>query len=373
MKKIKALVHSRIKQSIPLVAKLLGVNLLDKQATFKKLKDSQVYAQDGGEIEIPAAGITGSGMPESFENSLLVHTSFTGVYHIKKQGQKVQVYPHGGIKIGNDVPDMDFGSALFIKSILKKDKRPVVKTETCIVLWSHYWGNGYFDYMVFIYAKLLRIKSVMNAAEFKQAKIAYPAFGTAFESELLAYAGVNPEQLINTRDYAVEASNYYLGNNENWYYPNQHDLLLIRNIMLANIGPADRNAEHIYISRKGRRILSNEAEMINLLKRLNFTIIDDIPRTVAEQIRIYKDAKVIIGPHGASFTNIICCDPGTILIELFPGSYYPAYFRFLATALQLEYFAIFENNIQDTHYRNLDVDIHIDPLKVKNLLEHLLL
>src|SRR6202012_3871778 len=104
---------------------------------------------------------------------------------------KVKVYPHGGVKLGNDVLDMDFGSALFIKSILKKDKRPVIKTGTCIVLWSHYWGNGYFDYMVFIYAKLLRIKNIMDAAEFKQAKIAYPVFGTAFEGELLKYAEVS--------------------------------------------------------------------------------------------------------------------------------------------------------------------------------------
>jgi hypothetical protein len=373
MKKIKAFLHSQIKQSIPMIAKLSGVNLLDKQATFKKLKDFRVYAQDGEEIEISPAGITGSEIPESFKNSLFVHTSFTGVYHIKKGSQKIKVYPHGGIKIGTDVPDMDFGSALFIKSILKKDTRPVIKTATCIVLWSHYWGNGYFDYMVFIYAKLLRIKSVMSMEEFEQAKIAYPVFGTAFESELLKYAGVTTDQLINVRNYNVDAGNYYLGNNENWYYPNQHDLLLIRNVLLANMAFGDQGNERIYISRKGRRVLSNEEEMIDLLKDFNFTIIDDTPRSVAEQIRIYKDARVIIGPHGASFTTMICCDPGTTLIELFPGNYYPAYFRFLATALHLKYFAIFEDNIQDTHYRNLDADMYIDTLKVKNLLERILI
>src|ERR1700744_3779834 len=100
MKKIKALLHSQIKQSIPLVAKLFGVNLLNKQATFKKLKDFEVYARDGEAVEIEPAGITGSEMPEDFKQSLLVNTSFTGVYHIKKQAQKVKVYPHGGVKLG---------------------------------------------------------------------------------------------------------------------------------------------------------------------------------------------------------------------------------------------------------------------------------
>jgi capsular polysaccharide biosynthesis protein len=109
-----------------------------------------------------------------------------------------------------------------------------------------------------------------------------------------------------------------------------------------------------------------------VLKEFNFDIIEDVPKTVAEQIALYKNAKVIIGPHGASYTNIINCDPGTILIELFPGGYYPDYFRSLSTSLGLKYYAIFEDNISETHYRNLIDDLTIDPAKIRTALQNIL-
>ncbi len=371
MKKIKAFLYSTAKQGIPLLAKLFGANLLGKQATLEKLKPYRIFSEKGEEVKIPPARIADGNQPEHFINSQTETTSFINVYQITGNKHRVKIYPYGGVKLNADVLDMDFGSSLFIKTLLKKDERPVIKCGDCIVLWSHYWGNGYYDYMYFIYAKLLRIKSVMNDDDFKQAKLAYPLVGTPFEKELMKYAGVNDEQLIDTRQHQIQADNYYLATNDNWYYHNKYDLQLLKNTLSAVIA-ADTGNERIYISRKGRRKLINEEEVIKLLKEFDFTIIDDVPRTVAEQIAIYRSAKVIIGPHGASYTNIINCEPGTVLIELFPNNYYPDYFRYLSTVFKLRYFALFADDIQESHYRNLDEDLYIDPERIKNTLDKIL-
>lgn len=370
MKKIKALVYSQAKQAIPILAKLFGANLLDKQATLAKLKSYQIFIKNGEEIIIPPAGVTSNEAPENFNNNEPVITSTVAVYNIHGTN-KVTIFPYGGVKLNRDVLDMDFGSALFIKTLLKVDKRLPLKCDVCIVLWSHEWGNGYYDYTYFIFAKLLRIKAVMGEADFKQARIVYPLVNTAFEKELMAYTGVNAEQLVDSRKYNLTADSYYLANNDSWYFHNKHDLLVLKDT-LASIETSAVTGERIYIQRKGRRKLTNEIDVINLLKKYDFTIIEDTARTVAEQIAIYHTAKVIIGPHGASYTNIINCKPGTILIELFPNNYYPDYFRYLASIDELKYFAIFQQNIQESRYSNLDEDMTIDPAKIKNLLDQIL-
>ena len=41
----------------------------------------------------------------------------------------------------------------------------------------------------------------------------------------------------------------------------------------------------------------------------------------SEQIHLFKNAKIIIGPHGAAFTNIIFSNPGLKIIELIPRTH----------------------------------------------------
>jgi capsular polysaccharide biosynthesis protein len=267
---------------------------------------------------------------------------------------------------------MDFGSAIFINTLFKSDDREIIKTDSCIVLWSHYWGDGFYDYLLFVYAKLLRIKSAIGEAEFKKCKIIYPLIGTGFEIELIKYAGIDEYQLIDSRAYTIEANNYYLANNDNWYYHNRHDLQLICETLekVKNTGPT--NNERIYISRKGRRRVLNEPEVVAVLKEFDFTILYDEPRLVAEQVTLYRNAKVIIGPHGASFANILNCKPGTILIELFPDDYHPDYFRFMSHIFGLNYFAIFENGVVPTEYWQVNENMTIDTEKVRSTLQKIL-
>lgn len=368
MKKIKAFLRDTAKQSIPLLTRLFGAKILSKQATLKKLAAYQIFSDPGEKIILPPSGNTGLPVADNYAKNQVVATSTVGVFRVS---DKIKIYPYGGVQLGRDILDLDFGSALFIKTLLKSDKRPVVKCDNCIVLWSHEWGDSYFDYTCFIYAKLLRIKNAMPEAEFKKAKIIYPLVHTAFERELLTYAGVAANQVLDSKTHNIRAAHYYLGNNDSWYYPNISDLNLLRQTLLPQ-ALAGKSAERIYISRKARRKLTNENDVIKVLKEFDFDIVEDTSKTVAEQIMLYKNAKVIIGPHGASFTNIINCAPGTILIELFPGGYYPDYFRSLSSALGLKYYAVFEDNIGETHYRNLADDLTIDPEKIRTALRNIL-
>lgn len=370
MNKLKNFLYQNAKKLVLFIVQLFGPNLLDKEATLKKLKPYQIFSIDGETVIMPIAGVTYSEIPETYKVERSATTSSIGVYKITN-ADDFTIYPYGGVKLGKDVLDMDFGSAIFINTLFKADDRETIKTDSCIVLWSHYWGEGFYDYILFVYAKLLRIKSAIGEEEFKKCKIIYPLVGTGFEIELLRYAEVDEYQIIDSRAYTIEANTYYLANNDNWYHHNRHDLNLIRETLskVKNSGPT---YERVYISRKGRRRVLNEPEVVKVLKEFNFTILYDEPRSVAEQVTIYRNAKVIIGPHGASFANILNCNPGTVLIELFPDDYHPDYFRFMAHIFNLNYFAIFEDGVVPTEYWQVNENMTIDAGRVRRTLKNIL-
>ena len=370
MKKILSIFKSKVKQAVPGFVRLFGANLLTKEATLAKLKQYEISANLGEELIISPAGDTGLQLPDVFYETQLIKTSSVFVYQIIGN-TKINIYPYGGFKLDGDVLNIDFGSALFIKTLFRPDTRVKLKCEICIVLWSHYWHYSYYDYVFFVLAKLLRIKAIINENEFKRAKIVYPLLNNTFEKELMAYAGVSIDQLIDSRSYNVIANHYYLGNSDTYYFHNRQDLQFLKET-LASVKTPVFTSDRIYIQRKGRRKIVNEDEIINVLSNFNFIVIEDKPRSIAEQIAIYRNAKIVIGSHGASFTNIMNCIPGTILIELFGNNYYPEFFRCLALVLQLKYFIICQEKIQESHYRNVDEDFTIEPANLKFALEQIL-
>jgi capsular polysaccharide biosynthesis protein len=52
--------------------------------------------------------------------------------------------------------------------------------------------------------------------------------------------------------------------------------------------------------------------------------------SLADQVELFSEAKVVIGPHGAGLTNIMFAPKGAIVIECFGDSYVNGCFWALA-------------------------------------------
>ncbi len=75
----------------------------------------------------------------------------------------------------------------------------------------------------------------------------------------------------------------------------------------------------IYLARNSnRRLLHNEAAMIDLLKQKGFEIVDTANMTLPEQIDLFGEAAVMVAPTGASLTNLLWCRPGASALILVP-------------------------------------------------------
>lgn len=110
--------------------------------------------------------------------------------------------------------------------------------------------------------------------------------------------------------------------------------------MRAAVPPAD-GAREIYIARTDatRRRMINEDALIAMLERRGVRIVVPGQHSVAQQIAMFRRARLVIGPHGAGLTNIAFCEAGSHVYELL-SSYYPNIaFNRIAQSVALKYWA----------------------------------
>lgn len=128
---------------------------------------------------------------------------------------------------------------------------------------------------------------------------------------------------------------------------------------LANgIRPGERR--RIYISRRDTSVrpINNEQALEDMIEReLNFTPVRMTNLTAIQQVELFKGCEAVIGLHGAGLSNIVFCQPGARIIELFPPSRIWPTFRALANRCELHYCAII-----------LDSETEIDVEKLRELL-----
>ena len=74
----------------------------------------------------------------------------------------------------------------------------------------------------------------------------------------------------------------------------------------------------IFLSRQdaARRRLLNEEKIINRLKPHGFEVIVPGSLSVADQIEVFSQAEIVVGPHGSGFANMVFASPQAKLVEI---------------------------------------------------------
>lgn len=83
-----------------------------------------------------------------------------------------------------------------------------------------------------------------------------------------------------------------------------------------------RSPERIYVSRRGirhSRVLLNEAELEAALEQRGFTPFRPQELPFADQVRLFRNARAVIGPGGAGMFNVVFCQPGVKVVTLESG------------------------------------------------------
>jgi hypothetical protein len=119
--------------------------------------------------------------------------------------------------------------------------------------------------------------------------------------------------------------------------------------MKAAAGKAD-SPGRIYITRRdtGHRRVINEGQVIAELEARGFTVIALTGRTLDEQINLFRNAEIVVSPHGAGLSNVVFCEPDTRVYELLPHDYVNGCFNLQARAAGAAYYADLCTSVGDT-------------------------
>jgi capsular polysaccharide biosynthesis protein len=93
----------------------------------------------------------------------------------------------------------------------------------------------------------------------------------------------------------------------------------LRDKFLPMVSPSNK-ARRLFISRKsdgpGKARLVNHNAVTDAAAKLGFEVVTLTGMTFLEQVRLFAEASIVTGPHGAGFANMVFAPPGATLIEL---------------------------------------------------------
>lgn len=166
---------------------------------------------------------------------------------------------------------------------------------------------------------------------------------TAFSRTALARWGWSGPVLYPERDSHVQCEQLVVPSLVGTVVqPTRRTLDLVREFTAGMSASLSHLGERIYISRSTsrRRRVTNEPELVAMLTEARFSVVHLEQLTWAEQISSFRQAKVIVSPHGAGLANLAFCAPGTRVIELFNRAYVHGCYGRVAALQALDYWPL---------------------------------
>jgi len=127
-------------------------------------------------------------------------------------------------------------------------------------------------------------------------------------------------------------------------------------------GPASAPLpRRFYIDHSGTGIrpLRTEPAVIAALAELGFAAVRPEKMSVADQVRLFRQAEAIVSPHGSALTNLGFCRPGCLVIELLMDAYVDWGYRNLAALADLRYDCVLGR--AQKPWGDLDMQFHRTP------------
>ena len=227
--------------------------------------------------------------------------------------------------------------------ILSSDQLPPLKKISGSVcsLVTPGAGGIYYHWMIDLLPRIELIYSSGMSLE-KIDKFFVNRYRYPFQIETLQKIGISASQVIESESLPhISAENLIVPSFKN-YALNVEEWAVnfLRRYFLSPTSNSLTKKRRIYISRNkgGKRKILNEEEVVNFLSKYQFETVILESMTVSEQASLMSETEAIVAPHGAGLTNIVFCNPGTKVVELFSSHVKPYYWS-LCNCCNLEYYS----------------------------------
>lgn len=350
----------------PLAFYASGGSLYDTERPVDGVESVQVAPEIIGECPAVKDAINGRTYRALRQNYPAIYT-----HRIDASQLELSVLASGGILLGSKQllhsgihPYAAMREAISSKATAQRE------ASLLVIPWAHPWYT-FGDFTMLILPVLARLLRGISPAEKAQAII--PLRGVSqnpWVSDYCAILGLNPEQLVDPAlvPLKMKAGGTVITSSGlplNGANAHPHDLTALRS-EVREIYPAPDKSTKLYLPRSGRRRYLEEAKLIPQLEAMGFTIYPE-GLTAREQIELFAAAKVICGPHGGAFGNIVFAEEGTQVFE-WPHPYWmSACFRQSAHLLGLDYHIAMNASLEPSYdcihgYAHADIDLPVEAI-----------
>jgi len=185
-----------------------------------------------------------------------------------------------------------------------------------------YWCRGYYHWICDV---LPRVQVAVPQLP-PETRFVVPDGLSEAESESLQAIGIKPESCFvfrGKRPWRVERLVHVppvamTGDHT------RESLLSLRESVFRHTRtePVSKTARRIYVARRqgSERSVVNEAELLPALQEHGFEVVRCESLSFADQVKLFRGAEIVVGPHGGGFANLVWCEPGTKVFEIFGTS-----------------------------------------------------
>jgi capsular polysaccharide biosynthesis protein len=192
----------------------------------------------------------------------------------------------------------------------------------------------------FLFDSLPKIKLIEDAGmsidDFDH--ILIDSFTMPYVGEALDILGINHNKVLETVNHPLITSDQLTYISLGCLLPPDPWVLhWLRSVFLP--GGATFGTRKIFISRAKatRRRLHDEEIIKDCLLAGGFEAICLENLTLTEQIKLMSEASAVVASHGAGLTNLVWCQPGTKIVELFAAEYVNVCYWNISCMLNLKY------------------------------------
>lgn len=202
------------------------------------------------------------------------------------------------------------------------------------ILLSLPWHHNFYHWMIEILPRLVLFDL---AEDLHHLKLVVPKSSPKFVKESLYLAGYeNQVSFVEDGVYRFERL-HILSRLAKTASISPHAIeWLTHKIKVSDV---ETSKKRVYVSRSDARIryITNELDVQSVLSDFGFETVVMSNYTLAEQIRIFQQAEVVVGSHGAAFAHIASMAPETTFMEFFESGHFNRCFYSIACLKKLKY------------------------------------
>ena len=212
-------------------------------------------------------------------------------------------------------------------------------------------GENYFHWLMDI---LPRIKICTENYPLNKIDFFYTPNPSLAQMESLNLLGINKKKIINSKFIRHITAEETVFTTHPWYekgkFNDQSNKLSLWSVLwlkstFLKFKKEFKIIKKIFLDRSDNKYprLNNYKQIKKKLEKQNFQFIELNKLSFVKQIYLFWNAKYIIGPHGAAFTNLIFCKPRTKVIEFKPYNHPGKYYERISKINKLNYKSIYSS------------------------------